>query len=265
MNYEKIVTLYDTMQHAEAAKRSLEAAGFAPNDISTLSNKTLGVSGGGLRETGLWRRLFGRDIAEREAAVYGRTVESGGAVIAIRVPESEVGKAMGILNAHNVVDVPGRAAQQGLISETSLPKTAPAMSTSPTTAAREFSGEEVIALAEEQINVGKRLVERGTTRIRRFITEKPVETQVSLHEEHVEVLRRAITDPNFTQNIEWTDKIVEVTDTAEEPVVSKTAHVVEEVVVRKERSDHVETLRDKVRRQQVDVERNEDSKKRKAG
>ena len=112
--------------------------------------------------------------------------------------------------------------------------------------------------------MGKRLVEHGTTRIRRFITEKPVEAQVSLHEEHVEVIRRAITDPEYIRNLEWADKSIELTETAEEPVVSKTAHVVEEVVIRKGGSDHTETVRDKVRRQQVDVERTNEPK-RKAG
>ena len=31
MNHEKIVTLYDTADHAEAARRNLIAAGFAPS------------------------------------------------------------------------------------------------------------------------------------------------------------------------------------------------------------------------------------------
>jgi len=259
MNYEKIVTLYDTMQHAEAARKNLEAAGFSPGEMSMISSKTIASSGERLREPGLWHRLFGRDIAEHEASVYGRTVEAGGVVLTVRVPESEVSRAMQILNAHNVVDVQSRARQQGLIAETA-PKTMPA------TAGGTLPDEEVIALAEEQINVGKRVIPQGTTRIRRFITEKPVEAQVNLHEEHVEVIRRAIADPNYTRNIEWADKTIEVTETAEEPVISKTAHVVEEVVVRKGSSDHVETVRDKVRRQQIDVERtNEASPKRKVG
>jgi len=258
MNYEKIVTLYDTVQHADAARADLEAAGFAPSDISMISNKTL--PGTQLREAGLWYRLFGRDIAEHEATVYGRAVESGGAVLTVRVPDSDVPRAMKILNAHNAVDVQGRAVQQGLTSEA---KVAPVMAIPKTTVA-ERPGEEVISLAEEQINVGKRQVERGTTRIRRFIVEKPVEAQVSLHEEHVEVIRRAISDPAYVRNLEWADKTMELTETAEEPIITKTAHVVEEVVIRKEASDHVETVRDKVRRQQVDVERTTEQK-RKAG
>jgi len=38
-------------------------------------------------------------------------------------------------------------------------------------------------------------------------------------------------------------------------VVNKTAHVAEEVVIRREGSDHVETVRGTVRRQQVELER----------
>jgi hypothetical protein len=64
MNYEKIVTLYDTAEHAEAARRNLEAAGFAPSDISSINNKTLSIAGDKLRDPGLWHRLFGRDIQQ---------------------------------------------------------------------------------------------------------------------------------------------------------------------------------------------------------
>jgi stress response protein YsnF len=263
MNYEKIVTLYDTAEHAEAAKRSLESAGFAPSEISLINSKTLGVAGDKLNEPGLWHRLFGRDIKEYEATVYGRSVAAGGVVLTIRVPEAEASRAMSILNAHRAVDLSKRAEQEGLMGTPAAPvaskpatvQTA-ATTTAPTTvAAGAASGEEVLALAEEQINVGKRLVQGGTTRIRRFVTETPVETQVTLHEEHARVLRRASADPNFIRNIDWTDKTIEITETAEEPIVTKSVHITEEVVIQREGSDHVKTLRDKVRRQQVEVER----------
>ena len=106
MTYEKIVTLYDTLNHAEAARRSLEKAGFAPGEISMITSKTLSLGGDKLREPGLWHRLFGRDIRDHEATLYGRTVEAGGAVLTVRVPETEVAKATGILNAHQPADQP---------------------------------------------------------------------------------------------------------------------------------------------------------------
>jgi stress response protein YsnF len=97
--------------------------------------------------------------------------------------------------------------------------------------------------------------EQGTTRIRRFVTEKPVEAKVTLHEEHAQVVRRAVSDPPYVQDIDWSDQTVEVLETAEQAVVSKSSHIAEEVVVGKTGSDHVETIKDTVRRQQVEVER----------
>jgi uncharacterized protein (TIGR02271 family) len=257
MKYEKIVTLYDTTEQAEAAKRNLEVAGFPPNEISIVSGKTLVAAGQALREPGLWHRLFGSDIEEHEATVYARAVEKGGVVLTSRVPETDVAKAMGILNVHNPVDVEERAVEHGLIPQPPTPKPA-APTPAPlkaAAAAATASRDEVLRLAEEQLEVGKRLVQEGTTRIRRFVTERPVEAQISLHEEHAEVVRRAISDPAFVKDIDWTDRTIEVTETAEEAVVSKSAHIAEEVVIRKEGSDRVETVRDKVRRQQVEVER----------
>jgi stress response protein YsnF len=48
--------------------------------------------------------------------------------------------------------------------------------------------------------------------------------------------------------------MIEVTETVEEPVVSKRARVVEEVIVNKEAKDRVETIRDTVRSTGVKVE-----------
>ena len=259
MNYEKIVTLYDTAEHAEAARRSLESAGFTPGDISMINSKTLGLAAEKLGEPGLWHRLFGRDIQQYEATVYGRTVEAGGVVLTVRVPEADAARATSILNAHRAIDLTKRAEQSGLLT-TSTPATAPSKPATvrpatATTTAGATTGEEVLSLAEEQINVGKRMVQEGTTRIRRFVTETPVEAQVTLHEEHARVLRRASTDPNFLRNIDWTDKTIEVTESAEEPVVTKSVRITEEVVIEREGSDHVKTVHDKVRKQQVEVER----------
>ncbi len=261
MGYEKIVTLFDTAEHADAAKRNLEMAGFSADDISLASKQSMGEGEQTLREPGLWHRLFGGDIEQHEATVYGNTVDSGGVVLTLRAPEADVPKAMGILNAHNAVDVENRAVEHGLIdakANAAPPAAAaPAPKVAAAAAAAVSAGnrDEVLRLAEEQLNVGKRLVQEGTTRIRRFVTEKPVEAQVTLHEEHAEVVRRAAANPESLQDVDWGDKTIEVTETAEEAVVSKTAHIAEEVVVSRSGSDHVETVRDKVRRQQVEVDK----------
>jgi uncharacterized protein (TIGR02271 family) len=148
------------------------------------------------------------------------------------------------------VDVNERATALGVTP----PKTRTAAPQQPVESA-ELTKEEVLRLAEEQLEVGKRQVETGRARIRRFVTERPVEAQVTLHEEHAEMMRRAVTDPTLLRDVDWTDKVIEITETVEQAVVSKSAHVAEEVVVRREGRDHVETVRDTVRRQQVEMER----------
>ena len=175
-------------------------------------------------------------------------------MLTIRVPETEVAKATSILNAHEAVDLEKRARQQGLLTA-AFPSMATTTQATMAAGRTAPSDEEVLRVAEEELNVGKRMVQEGTTRIRRFVTEMPVEAQVTLHEEHVKVIRRAIAYPNLIRDVDWTDKMIEVKETAEEPVVSKSVHIAEEVVIRKETSDNVKTVRDKVRRQQVEVDR----------
>lgn len=113
--------------------------------------------------------------------------------------------------------------------------------------------DEVLRLAEEEISVGKRAIPEGATRVHRFVVDKPVEAQVTLHEERAKVVRRPVSN-GAVKDIDWSDKTIEVMETGEEAVISKSAHIIEEVVIGKEGRDHVETVRDKVRHQEIKVE-----------
>ena len=268
MAYEKIVTAYDTEEHAEQAVRALKAAGYDADDIHKFTSDEMSEAGEGagniIRNRGFWHRLFGRDLEEHEATVWGHTVGKGGVIVTLRVPDTDVARAMGILDGHKPIDVHERATSIGLAPVAVKPpplapqqpaaealRTAAAVNPSFTAA----TDPNRIRLAEEHLDVGKRLVQTGTTRIRRFIVETPVEQNVTLHEEHAEVLRRAITDPTYVTDIDWGEQTIEVKETAEQAVVGKTARVVEEVDVRKVGSERVETVRDKLRRQQIEIER----------
>ena len=113
--------------------------------------------------------------------------------------------------------------------------------------------EEVIPLGEEVLEVSKRTENRGTARIHRYIVETPVEKQVTLQSERVIVERRRPVTDKVTGEI-LTDMTVEVVETAEVPVVEKHVHLREEVVVRVERSQKVETVRETVRRDEVEIQ-----------
>ena len=91
-------------------------------------------------------------------------------------------------------------------------------------------------------------------RIYRRVIEIPVEESVSLREEHVVMERRPVDRAVSDSDLVFGDRTIVLTETAEEAVLSKSARVVEEVVVGKTTSDHVETVHDTVRRTEVQVE-----------
>jgi hypothetical protein len=64
---------------------------------------------------------------------------------------------------------------------------------------------------------------------------------LTLHEEHAEIIRRAVSDPKYIGEIDWAYSTIEVVETAEQALLSKTARIVEEVGLRKIGSDYVVT------------------------
>ncbi len=113
----------------------------------------------------------------------------------------------------------------------------------------------VIPVVEEELQVGKRQVERGGVRIASRVIERPVEQAVQLREEHVTVERRPVDRPmSEADSAAFREGAIEVTTTAEEPVVAKQARVVEEVVIGKEVEQRTETVQGTVRRTDVDIE-----------
>lgn len=113
--------------------------------------------------------------------------------------------------------------------------------------------EEVIPLGEEVLEIGTRSVERSTARIRRYVVETPVERQVTLRSERVVVERRRPVGEGPHGEV-LTEVTVEVTETDEVPVVEKRVRLREEIVVRTERTQRVETVRATLRHDEVEVQ-----------
>jgi len=267
MAYETLVAVYDTPAHADAAVKALKAAGFAESDISVFDSARLkggrSTMAAGVKEPGLWNRLFGTDVYQHEANIYGETIDDGGVVISVRVPPSEVSHARAVLDIHLPVDVHDRAVTSGIAPVAHVEAVEKKLEEVPLAAMQKVAVSprlaaaqpDVLRLAEEQLEVGKQMVETGRTRVRRFVTERDVAQDISLHDEHAEVIRKAISDPKYVGEIDWADGTIEVVETAEHALANKTARIVEEVGLKKIGADHVETIRDKLRRQQVEIER----------
>ena len=274
MAYETLVAVYDTPPHAEAAIKALKSAGFDESDISMFDLRRAlkaGRTSLSPRRKGSWSCCIAcsaRMSMKHEANIYGQTVEDGGVVdLASRVPESEVAHASAVLNIHRPVDVHDRAVTSGI-----APAAHGRSGSMRKLAALPLADEQQVAVSpvsSQLRNPMLRLAEEhleafwqrdGRTpgpdpRSAAFVTEREVAQDVTLHEEHAEVLRKAVSDPTFVGEIDWADGTIEIIETAEHALVNKTARVVEEVGLKKIGSDHVETIRDKLRRQQVEIER----------
>ncbi|MGG5819277.1 DUF2382 domain-containing protein [Falsiroseomonas sp. HW251] len=126
-----------------------------------------------------------------------------------------------------------------------------------TAAAGATGREETIPIAEEQLRVGKRVTHAGQVRVRSYVVETPVEEQVRLREEHVRVERRPADRAATGSDADlFRDRVIEAEESTEEAVVQKDVRVTGEVVVNKEATERTETVRDKVRRTEVEVDKN---------
>ncbi|MDQ3801897.1 MAG: YsnF/AvaK domain-containing protein [Acidobacteriota bacterium] len=263
-----VIGLFDNKTEARAAMDELVAEGFIRENIdvsdrrfddsSNVTDTTTGATTGtgvGDSISNFFSSLFGDD--QTTAQNYTNAAYDADAILTVQVDSAErASEAAAILDRHGAIDIDARAAQYSGGGGTSQQQNfAQTSGTTENTAATATTAETTIPVIEEELQVGKREVERGGARIRSRVIEKPVEETLRLREEHIVVNRRpvnrAVTDAD-AQNFQEGD--IELTERAEEAVVSKQARVVEEVSVGKEVSEREETVRDTVRRTDVDVE-----------
>ncbi len=268
-------------------------ADTARAEVEPAEHTSTHTSGGGF-----WAWLVGEDSMTETTRsaythdVYDRRASAGNVVLSVTVyDDAKIHQAIAALEAHNPVDIDersdevgeagmappaglstagqdvstGEVARSGMTSAYPSGHVAPAAPPEATSeapaSAMAGKGEEVIPLSEEQLEVGKRTVDRGTTRIRRYVVEKPTEQNVSLQGERVTVERRTPIGTAAPGSSAFEERVVEVRETAEEPVVAKTAHVVEEVVVGREATERTETVKDTVRREDVEVSKDSELKR----
>jgi len=215
----------------------LVAAGWL---VATLTGAGVGAAAGGLAGA-----LTGAGIDEADARHYAEHIGRGGTLVSVRAPDEHASRVESMLE-HGDVGM-GGAGDQTRAAAFSTGQTAPS-----TTAGM---GGDKIEVIKEELSVGKRQVEGGGVRVTSHVVERPVEETVNLHEERVSVERRPVNYPLTGAAADaFRERTIEARATTEEAVVSKEARVVEEIGLRKEAADRVETVRNTVRETKVEVE-----------
>jgi uncharacterized protein (TIGR02271 family) len=228
-----VIGLFDDHREAQPIVHALVDDGFRREDIRTLTRQEEASVG----------TLSAHGVPEAEAQAYAEAVRRGGAVVLVDAADDRANRAVAIMERSPAVDRETRtgadvARERGRAG------------------AREVeTGDVKVPVVEEELHVGTRQVQRGGVRLYTRVTERPVEETVRLRDETVHVERHPVDRPATEADVAAaTERTVEVTETDEEAVARKQARVVEEVVVRKDVEEHTETVRDTVRRTEVEVE-----------
>ena len=268
---QSIVGLFNSFENANAAKRSLISSGINESDIvvspqsditSTSTSATTtstNASGGGFMQgiENFFSSLFGAD--PDNAGHYTEAVRRGNAVVTVDVDdESQVDTIRAALAQQGAVNIDERVETWRNSGYTGYRK-----NSAPYTAA-EVAEERarVIPIIKEDLEVGKRQVDLGVVRVVSRIVERPVTEQVTLREEHATIERRPVDRPASQADLAaLQDQSIEIRETAEKAVVSKTAHVVEEVVVGKQETERTEQISDNVRSTVVEVDQASESQR----
>jgi stress response protein YsnF len=173
---------------------------------------------------------------------YAGRVKDGASLLVVEAENDQVGQVTDVLRKHGMKDVEPGA------KEEPMPGTIPQVQDLK-------EGEYILHVVQENLEVGKREVERGRVRLRSKLIEDPVEKEIGLRAETIRVHRRNADRPVTDADRElFKELLIEVIEHDEEPVVTKSAKIVGEVVVTKEIADKIHTVRDKVRRVEVEVE-----------
>jgi uncharacterized protein (TIGR02271 family) len=248
-----VIATYKEYGLAEQVAADLIGAGINQNSIHI-------ISGNGAASTATGN--CGREDDE----YYSQAMHRGYSVVTVAAEnENEAERAAQIMERHSPIelDAPDRATGETNAQPTTGRgvgrDTEPRPDTAPSSNAQQTDGagrtDAVIPVVQEELVVGKRATQRGGVRIRTRPVETPVQETVELQEERAKVQRRAVdrpaADSDFTA---FKEGEIELRETAEEAVVSKRARVVEEVVISKEATSHVETVNDTVHHTEVEVE-----------
>ncbi len=178
----------------------------------------------------------------------------GSTLVVGAVEDSQADKAVAILDRYNTVDISQLGSRYRETGYTGYDAAQPAYTEPDITAERDRNKGITIPIIEEQLEVGKREVQSGGARVHTDVIETPVDETVNLREEHVTVDRHAVNRPVSGMDTAFQEQNYEITETSEVPVIAKTVHVVEEVVIGKTATERVETVHDTVRRTDVEVE-----------
>ncbi len=220
-----IIGLFETADIASKVQGELTKAGFKKDAVEIIEN---------VAASRITSRLVEAGYEKDKAESYGKAMQKGGALIVAEAPDDKTDEALDMMRSF-----------KALTPEALLEKLGNQTATETETA----------QVIEEELEVG---VSRttGGKRLKTEVSEREVQETVTLHEEHVEVEHNKVDrvlKPEEAAKA-FHEGTIEMTEVSEKPVVTKQAHLVEEVALSKQSGERDVTVSGTVRRQDVTVE-----------
>ncbi|RAU83034.1 YsnF/AvaK domain-containing protein [Pontibacter arcticus] len=258
---QTVIGIFEKGIDAQTAVQKLESSSISRQniDIANPSATSDRVQSGTVENTdgvsNFFSNLFGgNDDAKKHTEVARR-----GWVVTVHAnTKQEAERVAEILDNSGAVDVDERAQQYMGQSTTAqgTDMTSRQTTQTPGNTNQRGGSDMSIPIIEENMQVGKRQVETGGARIRSRIIEKPVQENMRLREEHINIERNAVNRPATDKDFaNFKEGELNITEHKEVPIVNKEARVVEEIRVNKTTEEHNETVRGTVRKTDVQVDK----------
>ena len=220
-----IIGLFENSNIAGKVLGELTRAGFKKDAVEIIEK---------VAASRITSRLVEAGYEKDKAESYGKAMQKGGALIVAEAPDDKADEALDMMRSFKALSP--EALLEKLGNQTP----------------EETQSAQVI---EEELEVGVART-TGGKRLKTEVSEREVQETVTLHEETIEAERtkvdRVLKPEEAAKAFQGTT--VELTATTEKPVVSKQAHVVEEVSLSKQSGERDVTVSGTVRRQDVTVE-----------
>jgi stress response protein YsnF len=219
-----VIGLFEDQDTARKVVTALTKNGLKKNAVEILT---------GTGADKVSERLVEAGYEEDKARRYGEALETAGALIIADVDDDKADSALDTMRQFEVLTPEALLERSGVGQE----------------------GKQKAQVIEEELEVGIART-TGGKRLKTEISEREVEETVSLKQESVDVERNQVERTLKPEEADkaFGERTVEVTATTEKPVVSKQAHVVEEVALSKQSGQREQTVSGTVRRQDVKVE-----------
>jgi stress response protein YsnF len=183
-------------------------------------------------------RLFEAGYEDDKARRYADALQKGGALVVAETDDDKADDALDMMR------------RLGALSPEALIERIDARE-----AEQETEEVETAQVIEEKLEIGKAQT-TGGKRLKVSVSGREAQERITLLEESVEAERNRVDRALKPEELEkaFQERTIEMTETREKPVISKQAHVVEEVVLTKHSGEREVTVSGTVRRQEVTVE-----------